>query len=116
MFGTPMVAGKYGLMCRFLAFLFLFLIFAGGIGQRVISQNLPVPNASIAEEQDYAFAHGLYRDGLFQIAAEQFQRFAEKHPQSVRVQDAQFLKADCLFQRTGRRAFLPARCASSWFV
>ncbi|MCX6133789.1 MAG: tetratricopeptide repeat protein [Ignavibacteriales bacterium] len=57
-----------------------------------------MPNANIAEEQDYAFAHGLYRDGLFQIAAEQFEKFASKHPQSVRIQDALFLRADCFFQ------------------
>ncbi|HTY35492.1 MAG TPA: tetratricopeptide repeat protein [Bacteroidota bacterium] len=92
------MTGRSKLLRRFLAFLFLFLALSVGTGQRSFSQNLPSPNANIAEEQDYAFAHGLYRDGLFQIAAEQFQRFAQKHPQSVRIQDALFLRADCLLQ------------------
>ena len=98
MFGTPIVAGHIKLMRHFLAFFFLFFAIAGGTREVAFSQNLPAPNANIAEEQDYAFAHGLYRDGLFQIAAEQFEKFVQKHPQSVRIQDAQFLRADCLFQ------------------
>ena len=98
MFGTPIVAGHIKLMRHFLAFFFLFFAIAGGMREVAFSQNLPAPNANIAEEQDYAFAHGLYRDGLFQIAAEQFEKFVQKHPQSVRIQDAQFLRADCLFQ------------------
>jgi len=63
------------------------------------AQVTPQPSApSIAEEQDYAFAYGLYKDGLFQLATEQFQRFVQRYPTSVKLPDALFLKAECLFQ------------------
>jgi TolA-binding protein len=82
----------------YLAFILLTSSLSVIVSDRLSAQSLPVPNSSIAEEQDYAFAHGLYKDGLFQIAAEQFDRFAKKYPQSVKLQDALFLHADCLFQ------------------
>ena len=70
----------------------------GNIGDRLCAQNLPLPNANLAEQQDYAFADGLFRDGLFQIALDQFEKFVRKYPQSNRLADARFLKAECLFQ------------------
>lgn len=78
-----------------LGFLVLLLV---GNPSELRAQNLPLPNSTIAEEQDYAFAYGLFRDGLFQNAAEQFSGFVKKYPQSLKVQDAQFLHADCFFQ------------------
>ena len=82
----------------FVAFLLFFSAVFVPMGGLLYSQELPAPNASIAEEQDYAFAIGLHRDGLFQIAAEQLEKFARKYPQSIKLQDALFLRADCLFQ------------------
>jgi len=99
LFGMPIVARRFRLIRHFLAFLFLFSALTGLASVRVVGQNLPAPNSNIAEEQDYAFAHGLYKDGLFLIATEQFDKFIKKYPQSVRIQDAQFLRADCLFQQ-----------------
>jgi TolA-binding protein len=58
----------------------------------------PSSTPSIAEEQDYAFAYGLYKDGLFQQATQQFERFIQRYPASVKVPDARFLKAECFFQ------------------
>ena len=82
-----------------LAGAFLAIIFfAAGLSDRLCAQNLPVPIANIAEQQDYAFADGLFRDGLFQIAFEQYDKFVKKYPQSIRLADAQFLKAECLIQ------------------
>lgn len=78
-------------------FLAAFLV-ASSVGLPLYAQNLPVPNASIAEQQDYAFADGLFRDGLFQMALEQLDKFAAKYPQSARLIDARYLKAECLFQ------------------
>jgi TolA-binding protein len=69
-----------------------------GLSNRLFAQNLPLPNVNIAEQQDYAFADGLYRDGVFQIAYDQFDKFSKKYPQSARLVDARFLKAECLFQ------------------
>jgi len=93
-----MMRRSASLVRHFLAFLLALSFLTGGGGGKAFSQNLPAPNANVAEEQDYAFAHGLYKDGLFQIAAEQFGKFVQKYPQSVRVQDSQFLLGDCLFQ------------------
>jgi TolA-binding protein len=82
-----------------LAYAFLAgVLLASGFNARLCAQNLPVPSANIAEQQDYAFADGLYRDGLFQMALEQINKFEIRYPQSARLTDAQFLKAECLFQ------------------
>jgi TolA-binding protein len=97
-FGTPKVGQSLKSISRFLGISLIFYLMTGFLGTQAISQNLPVPNSNIAEEQDYAFAHGLFRDGLFQLSAEQFDRFVKKYPLSVRVQDARFLHADCFFQ------------------
>lgn len=99
MFGKPRVACRFRLIRLFLTFLFLFSALTGTDSFRAVAQNLPALNSNITEEQDYAFAHGLYKDGLFPIAEEQFDKFIKKYPQSVRIQDAQFLRADCLFQQ-----------------
>ena len=95
MFGTSLGASRMGNVRIWLAFLVLFLV---GQPTEVLAQNLPTPNSTIVEEQDYAFAYGLFRDGLFQNAAEQFSAFVSKYPQSLKVQDARFLHADCFFQ------------------
>lgn len=62
-----------------------------------------VPNggrsASMAEEQDYAFAYGLYSDGLYQLAAEQFEQFLRKYPSSMKRLDAFYLSVECRFQQ-----------------
>jgi len=63
-----------------------------------IAQENPTPSSKIAEEQDYAFAYGLYKDGLFQLANEQFERFTQRYPRSIKLPDAAFLKAECQFQ------------------
>ena len=52
---------------------------------------------SVAEEQDFAFASGLYRDGLYQLAQEQLQRFSTNYPNSLKRSEASFLKNECLF-------------------
>jgi len=94
-FGTPLGASKRTTVRISSVFLVLLLMSVPSASQ---AQNLPVLNSTIAEEQDYAFAYGLFRDGLFQNAAEQFGTFVKKYPQSMKVQDAQFLHADCFFQ------------------
>lgn len=95
MFGTSIGASRLGIVRLWLAV--LVLIFAGQKSE-VLAQNLPAPNSTIVEEQDYAFAYGLFRDGLFQQALDQFSAFIKKYPQSLKVQDARFLHADCFFQ------------------
>ena len=95
MFGTPLGALRIANVRIWLGFLVVLMM---GFPSELRSQNLPLPNSTIAEEQDYAFAYGLFRDGLFQNAAAQFASFVKKHPQSIKVQDAQFLHADCFFE------------------
>ena len=65
----------------------------------VFAQTPPTPQSSIAEEQDYAFAYGLYKDGLFQQAVDQFNQFLAKYSSSLKYPDALFLKTECLFQQ-----------------
>ena len=57
------------------------------------------PKATIAEEQDYAFAYGLYKDGLFQLAGEELSKFIDRYPSSLKQPDAHFLRTECLFQQ-----------------
>ncbi len=63
----------------------------------------------LVEEQDYAFAYGLFKDGLFQLAADQFDQFVKKYPASVRMVDAVFLSIESRFHQqqfdTARRLF-----------
>jgi TolA-binding protein len=69
------------------------------MNQETFAQVASPPSApSIAEEQDYAFAYGLYKDGMFQLAEQQFGRFIQHYPSSVKLPDALFLKAECVFQ------------------
>jgi TolA-binding protein len=81
------------------AFKLFFLIltfgfFTASFAQEVSLQYVP----TLEEEQDYAFAYGLYRDSLFQLADQQFQAFTSKYPNSIKRQDAEFLSVECLFQ------------------
>jgi len=94
-FGKSLGASKKAFAGLWPVFVVSFLLAVPYVG---LPQNLPVPNSTIAEEQDYAFAYGLFKDGLFQNAAEQFTNFVKKYPQSIKIQDAQFLYADCFFQ------------------
>ena len=100
MLGMVIVKGKgeSGHIWRILTLLLLVVGAFGGMERSAVAQNLPMPNSSFAEEQDYAFAHGLFKDGLYQLAGDQFEKFTRKFPQSPRVIDARYLRAECLFQ------------------
>jgi tol-pal system protein YbgF len=52
----------------------------------------------IAEEQDYAFGYGLYKDGMYQLAYQELANFVEKYPNSLRSAEASFLIAECAFR------------------
>lgn len=56
-----------------------------------------VGTAGIQEEQDYAFAFGLYQDKLYQLASDQFQKFIDRYPASAKHPDAIFLYAECQY-------------------
>jgi TolA-binding protein len=80
-------------------FLFLFLFTIPGFFISTLAQDIsPASFPSVAEEQDYAFAFGLYGDSLFQLAGQQFDTFVQKYPGSIKRQDAEFLSAECLSQ------------------
>jgi TolA-binding protein len=78
---------------------YLFLFTCSGLLFPIFAQEIsPAPFSSVVEEQDYAFAYGLYSDSLFQLAGQQFESFVQKYPHSLKRQDAEFLGAECLFQ------------------
>jgi TolA-binding protein len=81
-----------------LVFLFLFLFTVSGLIFSASAQEISAASSpSVAEEQDYAFAFGLYSDSLFQLAGQQFETFVQKYPKSIKRQDAEFFGAECLF-------------------
>lgn len=77
----------------------LFVLVLCALPSPLISQT-PVPQSSstVAEEQDFAFSYRLYRDDLFQHALEQFNTFIEKHPNSLRRGEVEFLAIECRYQ------------------
>ena len=90
---------NHGSNLYYLVFLFLFLFTTSGLLLPILAQEIsPVQSPSVAEEQDYAFAFGLYSDSLFQLAGQQFETFIQKYPKSIKRQDAEFLDVECLFQ------------------
>ncbi|HAV23069.1 MAG TPA: hypothetical protein DCX46_06185, partial [Bacteroidetes bacterium] len=44
----------------------------------------PPTTRSASEDQDYAFAHGLFQDKLYQLSLEQFENYLKKYPSSIR--------------------------------
>ncbi|MCL5268751.1 MAG: tetratricopeptide repeat protein [Bacteroidetes bacterium] len=57
-----------------------------------------VAGGTVAEQQDYTFALGLYRDGQYQLAFDQFKKFLENYPGSRRADEITFLSGECLLQ------------------
>ena len=79
--------------------IFLSSVIGSGFLKTVSAQEIsPSSFSSVAEEQDYAFALGLYSDSLYQLASRQFDLFVQKYPGSIRRQDAEFFGAECMFQ------------------
>ncbi|MBI3006186.1 MAG: tetratricopeptide repeat protein [Ignavibacteriales bacterium] len=78
--------------CLFFLVLFFFSL------NTASTQALTTPATTVAEEQDYTFAYGLYKDGLYQLAAQQFEKFLSQFPQSLKKIDASFLRSECAFQ------------------
>jgi TolA-binding protein len=61
-------------------------------------QTSGISSLTVEEEQDFAFAMGLYQDSLFQLAGRQFESFSSKYPNSAKRQESDFLRCECLFQ------------------
>ncbi len=57
-----------------------------------------VAGGTVAEQQDYTFALGLYRDGQYHLAFDQFKRFLANYPSSRRTDEILFLSGECLLQ------------------
>ena len=55
-------------------------------------------STELQEEQDYAFAYGLFEDKLYQLASEQLTKFIDQYPNSIKRPDAIFLSAECQFR------------------
>ncbi|MFZ0390179.1 MAG: tetratricopeptide repeat protein [Calditrichia bacterium] len=50
------------------------------------------------ESDDFSYALKLYNEGFYDIAAQQFDHFAERYPNSDRVPDAKYYQASSLFK------------------
>ncbi len=57
-----------------------------------------VAGGTVAEQQDYTFALGLYRDGQYPLALQQFKAFLSNYPGSRHVDEITFLAGECLLQ------------------
>jgi tol-pal system protein YbgF len=76
----------------------LFLLLAIFLASPLYAQTNPIDHTPVvAEEQDYAFALGLYHDGVYQLAEEQFGKFLNHYPESIRRVDALFLQNECRY-------------------
>lgn len=53
---------------------------------------------SLQEEQDYAFALGLFKDRNYQLATEKFRQFTTTYPESHLLPDAEYYVAESLYQ------------------
>ncbi len=53
---------------------------------------------NVTEKQDYAFATGLYRDGQYNLALQQFNAFLKNHPDTRYVEEITFLSGECFLQ------------------
>ena len=53
----------------------------------------------VEEQQDYSFAVGLYRDGQYELALQQFGSFLKNYPSSQRVDEITFLSGECFIQK-----------------
>jgi TolA-binding protein len=49
-----------------------------------------------SEARDYQVAYGLFRDGQYQLAIDEFSRFGELYPGSERRAGAVYVRAECL--------------------
>ncbi len=49
-------------------------------------------------QEDFNFAVGLYNDGLYELAREEFLRFLKNYPQSNLCEDAKYYSALCLYK------------------
>lgn len=53
---------------------------------------------NVTEQQDYAFATGLYRDGQYDLALQQFGAFLKNYPSTRHIEEITFLSGECLLQ------------------
>lgn len=68
--------------------LLVLLLHAGGQAQE----------RNLAEEQDYAFALGLFNDKNYQLSREKFREFTRRYPSSALLPDAEYYIAESLYQ------------------
>ncbi len=57
-----------------------------------------VAGGKVEEQQDYSFAVGLYRDGQYELALQQFRSLLKNYPNSQRIDEITFLSGECLIQ------------------
>lgn len=53
----------------------------------------------VTEQQDYSFAVGLYRDGQYDLALQQFNSFLMNYPTTRYTEEITFLAGECLIQK-----------------
>ncbi|MCD6406368.1 tetratricopeptide repeat protein, partial [Candidatus Aerophobetes bacterium] len=76
---------------KYLIFTGIFIIICGFI--------LPLPSfTQTPADEDFLVAQKLYEDGVFDLAAVQFQNFIEKYPDDERCDEAQYWMGMSLWQ------------------
>ncbi|HHE46430.1 MAG TPA: tetratricopeptide repeat protein, partial [Bacteroidetes bacterium] len=80
----------------------LFGLLAAILASGAISGSLLFAQAGSTRsstDKDFAYAVGLYRDGLYQMAAARFNEFLLRHPDADRAPQALYLFGECSFQQ-----------------
>ena len=72
---------------------FLFVVLLCAVAPMALSQV-----TDVTEQQDYSFAMGLYRDGQYELALQQFSSFLKNYPNTQHVEEITFLSGECLLQ------------------
>ena len=65
--------------------------------------------ASREEEDLYNFGMSLYSDGMYKLAAEQLDKFERNYPESKKLPEVRFYKAEALFKALGRALDIATR-------
>ncbi len=67
----------------------------------VCAEDVRAQQTPANEEQEYTFALGLFKDGHYQLAYQQFNDFQQRFPSSTVAIDAEYFAAECQYQMGG---------------
>lgn len=98
------VKGEVNLINSLRDYKFLTMRFSRAVLTFVVATIIPaiassqVAGGTVAEQQDYTFAVGLYRDAQYNLALQQFKNFLKNYPNATKTDEITFLCGECLMQ------------------